>query len=153
MQLVLNRKYFKPTYTIGTLGYVDSDGTNRAICDTLEPPSAHTKASSTLRYIEFKKTEGYRSVPCGTYNVCLMMSERFGRRLPTLQNVKGFQGVLIHEGNFPRDTRGCILPGWNRKRGMVCGSRSALAKVMELMGRAEENKEKMKLTIFEGGKK
>lgn len=153
MQLVLKRKYFKPTYTIGTLGYVDDDGVYHYICDTLEPPSAHTKASNTLRYIQYQKTQGYKAVPCGTYDVRLTMSKRFGRRMPALQNVKGFRGVLIHEGNYPRDTRGCILPGWNRRQGMVCGSCSALAKVMELMSQAEENKDKVKLTIFEGGKK
>lgn len=151
--LLLNRKYFKPTYTIGTLGYTDRDGAEHAVCDTLEPASAHTRQGNSLRYIQFKKGLGYRAVPCGTYEVRMAESRRFGRRLPRLTGVPGFRGVLIHEGNYPTDTRGCILPGWNRRRGMVCGSRSALAKVIELANEAEGKGKKVELTISEGNKK
>lgn len=153
LNLLLERKYFKPRYTVGTLSYTGSDGCRHALCDTLEPPSAHTRQGSSLRYIQFKKGLGFRAVPLGAYEVRMAESRRFGRRLPRLVGVPGFRGVLIHEGNYPKDTAGCILPGWNRRRGMVCNSRSALAKVIELMNEAEGNGKKVTLAIFENGKK
>ncbi len=44
-------------------------------------------------------------------------SPKFKRELPRLQNVKHFEGILIHRGNTAEDSAGCILVGENKVKG------------------------------------
>ncbi|MBR8463657.1 hypothetical protein KDD93_03595 [Campylobacter sp. faydin G-24] len=52
-------------------------------------------------------------IPQGKYDVIWEYSPRFGRVLPTLfnQSVLKTRRILIHAGNYPKDTLGCILLG------------------------------------------
>ena len=49
-------------------------------------------------------------IPEGVYDLEVYDSAKFGRCLHVL-DVPGRDGVLIHAGNYTRDTHGCILPG------------------------------------------
>lgn len=52
-------------------------------------------------------------IPQGRYDVSWEYSPRFGRVLPTLfnQSVLKARRILIHSGNYPEHTLGCILLG------------------------------------------
>ncbi|MBE2984650.1 hypothetical protein CCAL9344_01290 [Campylobacter sp. RM9344] len=52
-------------------------------------------------------------IPQGKYDVAWEYSPRFGRVLPTLfnENVIKARRILIHAGNYPKHTLGCILLG------------------------------------------
>lgn len=109
MELTLNRRYLGPDYTIGRLSI---DGA--PLCDTLE---------DTVRDLSSeKKIPGRTAIPAGRYRVIVNRSPKFGRDLPRLLDVPHFEGILIHRGNTPADTAGCILPGENRIRGRVVNS-------------------------------
>ncbi len=134
MELTLLRKYPRPTYCIGKLSV---DGV--PFCDTLEDP---VRAAGV-------KILGQTAVPAGAYEVILSWSPRFGRVLPLLVDVPGFDGVRIHAGNTAEDTQGCILVGWNRERGKVLSSRvTETALVARLMGAVEKG-ERIYLEIKE----
>lgn len=105
MKLLLTRKYFKETYTIGNL-YIDG----LYFCDTLEDA------------VRDKKIMNKTAIPYGTYEVILTESAKFKRLLPLLLNVPGFDGIRIHRGNTDEDTSGCILVGENKMRGGVINS-------------------------------
>ena len=51
--------------------------------------------------------------------------------IPDIKNVKNFDGILIHVGNTPRDSFGCILTGYNTIKGQLTNSRKAFALLMD----------------------
>ena len=124
-KFILQRSYYNDSYTIGRLSF---DG--EYLCDTLEPPSLHLSQTDDTQKILNAKQQGYRAIPQGVYELAITYSPRFRQRLPLLLNVPCFEGIRIHAGNYPRDAQGCVLPGWNTKKGMVTGSREALARIM-----------------------
>ena len=115
-RLVLDRIFKGPNYTIGKL-YIDGE----YFCDTLE---------DTVRD---KKIPNKTAIPAGTYKVIVNTSPRFKRLLPRLLDVPGFEGILIHRGNTPEDTSGCILVGENKVKGKVINSTPYEIKLVELL--------------------
>lgn len=63
------------------------------------------------------KVANETAIPPGTYNVIYNRSPKFSQLAghdvfrPRLENVPGFEGVLIHTGNTENDSSGCLLPG------------------------------------------
>jgi hypothetical protein len=63
------------------------------------------------------KVPGKTCIPCGRYRLTIERSPRLSEQAghdvftPRLHDVRDFQGILIHPGNFERDTLGCLLPG------------------------------------------
>lgn len=77
------------------------------------------------------KIAGKTAIPPGRYEVIVNFSQRFGRLLPLLLNVPGFEGVRIHPGNTDADTEGCILVGDTKKPNFVGDSRPAFERLFE----------------------
>jgi hypothetical protein len=129
MNLTVKRRFFADTYTIGTLSI---DGVR--FCDTLEDKVRNLPKEA--------KIAGETAIPAGTYKVTLSVSPKFGRELPRLQGVPQFEGVLIHRGNTPKDTAGCILVGENKVKGQVINSTpyesELVRRCKEAIGRGEE---------------
>lgn len=142
MEIKLIRKYYQAKYTIGRL-YVN----NHFFSDCLEPPSLHLTERSALGTILIAKYKGYRAIPTGRYRILITRSRRFGRWLPLLMNVKGFEGIRIHAGNKPEDTRGCILLGFNRRKGYVLDSTRCVLTLVKMMTEAMKKGEKVFVTV------
>ena len=132
MKLSLTRIAKRPDYTIGRL----TDEKGERICDTLEPTWRDYKGGEP-------KVPKKSAVPEGTYRVVVTKSPRFGRYLPLLVGVPGFEGIRIHSGNTVKDTEGCILVGENLQVGRLLWSRITLEKLMRLI----ENEKEVYLTI------
>ena len=132
MKLILTRHARRADYTIGRL----EDENGMKISDTLEPTWRDYKGGE-LKIL--KKS----AIPEGTYRVVVTKSQRFGKYLPLLVGVPGFEGVRIHAGNTSRDTEGCILVGQNLQVGKVLWSRITLSKLMKII----ENEKEIYLTI------
>lgn len=130
--LTLTRIAKRADYTIGRLE--DENGVK--ICDTLEPKYRDYKGGEL-------KVPRKSAVPEGTYQVVVTKSKKFGKYLPLLVGVPGFEGIRIHSGNTVNDTEGCILVGQNLIKGKVLLSRLTLEKLMRLI----ENEKRVFLTI------
>ena len=138
MKLELKRIFRGPKYTIGKL-YVD----NQYVCDTLEDTDRGLKQTDSLSSIQKKKVYGQTAIPTGTYGITLnVISPKFKDRswakfcngkLPRLLNVPGYDGVLIHVGNKPEDTLGCILVGYNKIKGQLINSTEAFKKLYSVL--------------------
>lgn len=134
MELKLNRIFLGSSATIGEL-YVDGEH----IADTLE---------DRVRP-EGEKIYGKTAIPEGTYEMVLSYSPRFKKILPEILNVPNFTGIRIHCGNSSADSSGCILVGtWDgEKEDWVSDSKVAFNKLMSLLQKAANNKEKITITI------
>lgn len=136
MQLFLKRHARKEAYTIGRL-YINGE----YFCDTLEDKDRGLNAALPLEDLNKMKVYGKTAIPTGIYKVDLhTVSEKFrnvswarpyGGRLPRLLNVPAYEGVLIHVGNTPEDTLGCIIVGQNKEVGKVVNSTATFKRLMD----------------------
>jgi hypothetical protein len=63
-----------------------------------------------------------------------MRSPRFGMNVPHILDVPGRDYILIHPGNFPEDTEGCVLVGKEKTLDTVLQSREAFRELMTIIG-------------------
>lgn len=141
MKLKLERKYFKDTYTIGNL-YIDG----KYFCDTLEDKNRDVNKNGKFDNGE-TKVYGETCIPFGTYKILVNMSPKFKRELPRLLDVPSFEGVLIHRGNTPEDSAGCILVGENKETGKVLNSTPYEKKLVKIMKEAIARGEEITIEI------
>ena len=117
----ITRTYRKTSYTIGKL-YVNGS----YVCNTLE---LH---DSTYYGEDF--VLGKSAIPVGVYTLATCVwSPKFNDFRPRITDFKYSKNILIHEGNTPRDTEGCILVGNNLITGQVLNSKATLAKLQDLL--------------------
>lgn len=154
MELIVNRKYKKQSYTIGEL-YVDG----KFFSNTLEDADRGLDSSMSLAKILELKKPSITAIPRGTYEVTLdVYSSKFGSKsfykevcngkLPRLLNVKGFEGILIHAGNTDKDTAGCLLVGVNKVKGQVINSRETFRELYKLLKDRHDKGEKITIKIL-----
>lgn len=141
MELLLERKWCKPDYTIGRL-YING----KFYCNTLEDTVRDINKNGTFDCGEFK-ISGHTAIPYGKYEVIVNYSPKFKRELPRLLNVKHFDGILIHRGNTNRDSSGCILVGENTKKGMVLNSTKYELELTKILKEVQNRKEKITIKI------
>lgn len=152
MKLLLRRIFKGPRYTIGKLFI---NGVYE--CDTLEDQDRGLTSQMSLEEIKAKKVYGVTAIPTGIYSINMTtVSPKFKDRawakpykgiLPRLENVKGYEGVLIHVGNKAEDTLGCILVGENKVKGQVINSTATFYELMTVLLKAQSAGEVIELTI------
>lgn len=71
------------------------------------------------------KVFGATAIPAGRYRILMANTQKFGR-VPWVQDVPGYTGILIHCGNIHEHTSGCLLVGRTRAADFIGESRPAL---------------------------
>jgi hypothetical protein len=112
MDLLLKRYLYGPECTLGELSI---DGAH--FCWTLEPP----------------RDVSHPYIPEGRYEISITFSNRFKKPLPLLHAVPGRDSIRIHNGNWAKDTEGCILVGAGRAENAVTESRWQLGELMAVL--------------------
>ena len=116
INLLLIRDEFTDKSTIGKLHLNDE-----MFCDTLELPWLDNQRSISC-------------IPEGEYKVRLRLARESATRdyLHLLvEDVEGRSYILVHIGNYPKDTKGCILVGQGRQQDFVSNSTLAMDLLMQ----------------------
>ena len=152
MKLLLKRIALRPTYTIGRL-FIDGE----RFCDTCEDKVRDTNKDGDLLDEGEQKVYGQTAIPYGTYGVTLnVQSPKYSKRkaydfckgyLPRLLDVPHFEGILIHIGNKPEDSAGCILVGENKVVGGLINSTATFTRLYERLKAAADNGEDIDIEI------
>lgn len=119
MKLTLHRTIKNNSCTIGELSI-----NGQFFCYTLEDKDRGLNSAMSADTIKKIKVAGETAIPTGTYEIDMnTISPKYSARganstyakidfkVPRLKNVTGFDGILMHIGNYPKDTDGCILVG------------------------------------------
>lgn len=117
--LILVREEFYTDRTIGSILY-----RNQLCVCTLEPP--YYPPENTLH------NTANTAVPFAAYRLKFHDSPRHGLQKLYLCDVPRRSGILIHAGNIPSDTLGCILTGIDIRSGRLTESRAALRQLEAL---------------------
>ena len=145
MNLELKRIFKGKDYTIGKL-FINGE----YFCDTLEDPVRQLDSIKDKIYSE-------TAIPAGKYKVSMsIISPKYSKRksyswcsgrLPKLIDVPFFEGILIHSGNTPDHTAGCILVGENKIKGQVINSMNTLKNLWIKLNVADEIGEEIWIDI------
>lgn len=145
MKFLLKRIYQKENYTIGDF-FVDMEDNHgpKFLFNILEDKVRDLNKDGKIEGDE-TKVYGKTAIPFGDYKLVIDYSARFKMSMPHILNVPGFTGVRIHPGNTPEDTEGCLLPGFNTKKGMVTQSIVCYTKLIELMNNSGQKEWNLKI--------
>lgn len=156
MNLVVQRKYKKDTYTIGKL-FIDGN----YFCDTLEDRDRGLEATMLPQEIAEKKIYGETAIPTGKYAITLaVISPKFSQyafymeicqgKLPRLINVPGYEGVLLHVADGPKGAElvhGCIGVGKNKIKGGLINGKETFKNLYHILQEADNRGESIMIKI------
>lgn len=110
-------------------------------CFIIEDTDRGLKQTMSLEEIQKLKIHGKTAIPEGRYQIILTYSPRFKKILPRLLNVLGYEGILIHIGNYPKDTEGCLLPGVTPTKDCVLKSAIAFLRLYNKLSSVPKDEE------------
>lgn len=153
MELLLKRIARKATYTIGHL-YIDG----HFFCDTLEDTDRGLSQDMSLSRITGVKVKGETAIPTGRYRLTVdKVSPKYSLKakwmqynkalMPRIEDVPGFVGILIHTGNKPKDTDGCVLVGENKIKGELIRSEETFKKLYPILVDAHKKGQQLYITV------
>ena len=119
------------------------------VCEVIEPFDSfieNTDDNATI--LSMKKKYGKIAIGYGEYTIALQYSSHFKRILPYLNNVKGFAGIMQHNGNDVSASRGCqILGVVSKKDGYVINSKNTVDVIVKRYSEAIESGDEINLTV------
>lgn len=134
LNLRLKRTEREAGFTVGFL-YLG----NKFVGHTLEPQWRDLHHEPKIR--------GDTAIPEGTYRVRLQFSPRFRCPMPYLQDVEGFDGIMIRSGDFVSESEGSILVGESFNRNMLKYSTDVFGNLYIRLFAADRAGKAMHITI------
>lgn len=145
MEIKVDRKWKKEKYTIGRL-YINGE----FICNTIEDTDRGLTQSMSEEEIKSKKIYGKTAIPSGRYKILMnVVSPKFSQKefymnvckgkVPRLEGIKGFSGVLIHSAATADNVEGCIGVGFNTETGRLTSIKEAFEKVYSKLSSSKED--------------
>lgn len=142
MNIVIKRFLLENKFSVGNL-YIDK----KFYCNTIEDRDRDLRQVMSVDEILSKKVYSETAIPTGIYKVIIDYSNKYKRNMPHILNVKGFDGIRIHSGNFATDSMGCVLCGAFNGKDAVVNSRATTKVVQDLIQKAIDEKEEVTLIL------
>jgi len=127
---------------------VGKPGCGRFLCYTLEDGYRKVKVPGETRIPGGKYEIRFRKVGTHHKRYAAGFSD-IHKGMLELQDVPGFKYILVHVGNYPRDTSGCILVGSIAGDGIVSNSTNAYRAIYPAIAGALEAGEKVFITVVD----
>lgn len=145
MEIKVDRKWKKEKYTIGRL-YINGE----FICNTIEDIDRGLSQDMSEEEIKSKKVYGQTAIPTGRYKILMnVVSPKFSKkqfymdvcqgRVPRLEGVKAFSGILLHCAATADNVEGCIGVGFNTEIGRLTSIKEAFEKVYSKLSSSKED--------------
>ncbi len=140
VRILIQRIARKDGYTIGHL-YVNG----LYVCDTLENTERGLCRKMAPEIIREQKAKGDTAIPQGVYKVTIDVEspvysasafmDEFanGGRVPLIEDVPEFEGILILPGSTVDDTYGGIIVGYNTAPGQLTKSYGTFIRLYALL--------------------
>lgn len=87
--------------------------------------------SNTLELVDKDNQFQISCIPKGTYKVTARYSDKYKKHY-ILEDVENRDAILIHVGNYTKDTHGCILLGVKGTENTIQKSRVTLDKLLSI---------------------
>lgn len=140
-------------YCIGSL-YIDG----KYYMDVLEDTDRGLDKKMPIEKLKSLKKKSKTAIPTGTYRITLkVQSPKYSKKkffmdfckamMPRLLNVPAYDGILIHPGNKPEDTDGCVLVGYNKVKGGLTDSTKCFTQLYDMLSKADKNNEDILIEI------
>ena len=148
-----NKKKSDGGYCISHI-YVDG----KYYCDAIEDFDRGLDESISEEQARKIKVKDKTAIPTGHYTVKMnTVSGTFskkeyykkfcGGKVPRLDPVVGFSGILIHRGTNENSSSGCVIVGYNTAVGQVTNSQKAFEGLYYMMKAAANKKETIQYVI------
>jgi len=131
----MRRKYNKENYCISHI-YIGKE--ESYFCDAIEDVVRDLNHNGRIDGVEIK-IYGETAIPCGRYYVTFNKTSlgighksRYGV-IPYVHNVPSFSHIRIHPGVNEKNSKGCIILGYNTQQGMVVNSEKCCLDFYEKM--------------------
>ena len=146
MKLLLKRTDKAKDFTLGEL-YING----KLFCYTCEDTDRGLRQDMPVATIEKIKVKTATCIPYGKYKVTLDVvspkysnpkykwAQKIGAKVPRLIDVPCYEGVLIHVGNYAKDTDGCLLVGFKKAKNGVLDSTNCFLKLYDILLKDKNN--------------
>ena len=99
--------------------------------------------------LKYYGMEPAQPVPAGTYGLVRYRSPEWEKYVPMTTGIPGHSYVEIHVGNYPKNTRNCLLLGLHITNDMLLDSRLAINDFYAAFFAALDKGEKCKITYVD----
>jgi RHS repeat-associated protein len=119
------------TITIQRQGYSPTGNSMQGTITVTSTQTSDTYSGYTMENAHAGDNGDKGPIPAGTYDA-FIRTDHTPNRLE-LENVPGYQNIQIHNGNYPRDFKGCFGVGNSHKTDFIGGSQNALNSILNIV--------------------
>ncbi|RDS78975.1 RHS repeat-associated core domain-containing protein [Dyella monticola] len=119
------------TITIQRQGYSSTGNSMQSTITVTSDQTSDTYSGYTMENAHAGDNGDKGPIPAGTYDAFLRADHNPNRL--ELENVPGYQNIQIHNGNYPRDFKGCFGVGNTHRTDFIGDSQNALKSILNIV--------------------